>query len=224
MMNAYRNAAKAWMDIKVTLTALLAKMCAGTRSLVSASHRGMVSRPRTTVGLLAVNLPAANSVKLLRPIGIAMFVILVGPLLQSDSRVSAQTCFTCSFECPFGAGFYCEPNGPQGGDTEPCWLRVYELQNPIDPEEEGTGGCLCVPQGDPCHGGDEGGSAMADRMTDLRQATDVLAAGHMLPSDGPLYVGVTAKELVIRWKCSGSVAARVAIADVPLPVSGALAG
>ena len=77
----------------------------------------------------------SNALKFLRPIGIAMFVILVGPLFQSDFRASAQTCFTCSFACPFGSGFYCEPNGPQGGGAEPC----------------------------------------------LRQATDVLVAGDMLP-------------------------------------------
>lgn len=55
MMNADRRVAKAWIDIKVTLTALLAKMCAGTRSLISASPRALVSGPRTTVGLLALN-------------------------------------------------------------------------------------------------------------------------------------------------------------------------
>ncbi len=52
----------------------------------------------------------SDAIKSLRPIGIAMFAILVGPLLQSDSQVSAQDCHTCTMPCPYD-GFYCEPNG-----------------------------------------------------------------------------------------------------------------
>lgn len=63
MMYAGKKDAKAWIDIKVTLTALLAKMCAGTRSLISASPRGLVSGPRTTVGVLAVKLADTNAIR-----------------------------------------------------------------------------------------------------------------------------------------------------------------
>ncbi len=178
----------------------------------------------TPVGSLAVNLAGLNAIRFLRPIGMAMFVLVVGPLFQSDFRVSAQTCFTCSFECPLGSGFYCEKNGPKGGGTEACWVRAYDLPNPIDPEEEGTSGCICVPQGEPCQGDGDGGSVMADRMSELGHAAQALAAGEMLPADGPFYVGVAAEEYVIRWKCSGAVADRVAIAAVTSRVLGALAG
>ena len=224
MMYAGKKDAKAWIDIKVTLTALLAKMCAGTRSLISASPRGLVSGPRTTPGLLAVKLADTNAIRSLRPTGIAMFLMVVGPLLQSDFQVSAQTCHTCTLPCPYDSGFYCEPDGEGLGGTEPCWMRVSHQPNPIDPDDEGRIDCFCVEQGDVCDVANEEGVGFADRTILTREATDVLVAGGMLPSDGPFYVGVTASEFVLRWKCDGSVAGRVTTEGSPLVVIGALAG
>lgn len=169
-----------------------------------------------------------NGMKHLRAIGIAMFAILIGPLHQTEHRVAAQdavpgTCHTCTLECPYGTGNYCEPNGNRGGGTDGCRMAVLEWPNPVDPEEEGHVDCLCVPLGDICRG-DGGGFEVADLPTQAREAIDVVAAGGMLPSDGRFYVGMTAQELVVRWKCDGSVAGRVARADVPLTFSGVLAG
>jgi hypothetical protein len=80
-----------------------------------------------------------------------------------------------------------------------------------------------VEQGDFCES-DAEGVGYADRTILMREATDMVAAGGMLPSDGPFYVGVTASEFVIRWKCDGSVAGRVATEGSPLVAIGALAG
>ena len=70
----------------------------------------------------------------------------------------------------------------------------------------------------------EEGVGFADRATLMREATDRVAAGGMLPSDGPFYLGVTAEEFVLRWKCDGSVARRVATKGSSLVAIGALAG
>lgn len=165
----------------------------------------------------------SDAIKSLRPIGIATFVILLGPLVQSDSQVSAQDCHTCTMACPYDYGFYCEPNGGGLGGTEICHMGMVDLPNPIDPEQEGRVDCLCVEQGDICEVEEEP-DGFADRTTLVREATDLVAAGGMLPSDGPFYVGRTAEDLVVRWKCDGSIAGRVAIADFSVAVVGVLAG
>ena len=72
MMYRDEKASNAWIDIKVTLTALLVRMCAGARSLMSAFRSGMFTGRWKSLGLLAVNLPEANAIRFLRPIGIAM--------------------------------------------------------------------------------------------------------------------------------------------------------
>lgn len=169
-----------------------------------------------------------NAIKCLRPIGIAMFAVLVGPILQSEHRIAAQDpmphiCHTCTMECPYGSGYYCEPNGDGGGGTTGCRMAVLEWPNPVDPDEEGHVDCLCVPLGDLCRG-DEEGIDVADRTRQAHEATDVVASGAMLPSNGRFYFGVAGEELVVRWKCDGSVAGRVALADVSPVVAGALAG
>lgn len=91
------------------------------------------------------------------------------------------------------------------------------------PDKKGRIDCFCVEQGDFCESNAEG-VGYADRTILMREATDMVAAGDMLPSDGPFYVGVTASEFVIRWKCDGSVAGRVATEGSPLVAIGALAG
>ena len=225
MKYADKKAVTAWIRAKVTLTALLAKMCATARSSISAPRSGMFPGRWMTVALLAVNLAEANAIRFLRPIGVAMLVMVVGPLFQSDFRVSAQTCHTCTLPCPYDDGFYCEPDGGGLGGTELCWQRVSHLPNPIDPDDEGRIDCFCVEQGDVCESDDdEEGVGFADRSILMREATDMVAAGDMLPSDGPFYVGVTASGFVLRRKCDGSVAGRVATEGSPLVAIGAWVG
>ena len=62
MMYADKKAANAWIDIKVTLTTLLARMCAGARSLFRASpSRGLSPLVIRSVGVLAITLMAMTT-------------------------------------------------------------------------------------------------------------------------------------------------------------------
>lgn len=45
-----------------------------------------------------------------------------------------------------------------------------------------------------------------------QEAVTVVASGGTLPADGPFFVALNRHESVVRWKCSGTVAGRVAIA------------
>lgn len=134
-------------------------------------------------------------------------------------------CHTCSLECPYGSGYYCEPSGGVLGGTSVCTVSVSHFPDPVDPEGDGTYRGFCFTQGAYCW--TDTGEIEYDRiwgpkfpeeagtaaLTLERQAMAVVAAGDMLPSDGPFYFGSAGDELVVRWKCDGRVAGRVAFAD-----------
>jgi len=57
------------------------------------------------------------------------------------------------------------------------------------------------------------------------EAVEAVAAGRMLPADGLFYLASNgAGETVVRWKCDGRVAGRLATAGIPTPGEPILGG
>ena len=122
-------------------------------------------------------------------------------------------CVTCGSECTLGSGWACQEDakGTKGGTS--CSADVIWSDDPLD---EGGGDfiCLCAPAGEICALRQT--FAPTDRETLGREASEVVASGGMLPADGLFFVAFRAGERIVRWKCDGGIAGRVATAaDIP---------
>lgn len=97
-----------------------------------------------------------------------------------------------------------DPSGTKGGTS--CRKEVV-WNDPLG-DSNGHFVCLCVPRGEIC--------ALRQTYSPMdqevlgREAAEVVASGAMLPADGLFFVGFSVGERVLRWKCDGSIAGRIA--------------
>lgn len=128
----------------------------------------------------------------------------IPPALE-PSPVAAY-CAGCGGGCDFDAGSSCAPAGVYGMDA--CSTDIHDLDYGGD---EPLTVCQCDRSGGSlCEGTLAFGSIERDAME--QEAITVVASGGTLPADGPFFVALNRHESVVRWKCSGTVAGRVAIA------------
>ena len=127
--------------------------------------------------------------------------------------VEAQNCLTCTKPCLDGSGhgFDCELNGPAKIGGNGCEVSITLL----DPLGEGNGfyTCFCSYEGGLCFLAEA--MAPTDREELENEAVEAVAAGRMLPADGLFYLASSAGETVVRWKCDGRVAGRLAAVEIP---------
>ena len=117
-------------------------------------------------------------------------------------------CITCTAPCLEGEGHgrNCEEEGDASIGGNGCKVTIiYD-----DPLGEGNGwhNCWCLYQDGFCWVAQA--MAPTDREELEVEAIEAVTAGSMLPADGLFYLAVNSDELVVRWKCDGQVAGRLA--------------
>ena len=127
----------------------------------------------------------------------------IPPALE-PSPVAAY-CAGCGGGCRFDVGSSCAPAKILGMNS--CRTNIIDV-----PWDEGVlTVCHCDRDGGTlCEGALAFGSIERDAME--QEAITVVASGGTLPADGSFFVALNRDESVVRWKCSGTVAGRVAIA------------
>ena len=128
------------------------------------------------------------------------------PPAPDPSPVAAAYCASCNGGCDWDAGSSCAPARVLGMDA--CSTHIHDLDYGGD---EPLTVCQCDRSGGSlCEGPLAFGSIERDAMA--QEAITVVASGGTLPADGPFFVALNRDESVVRWKCSGTVAGRIAIA------------
>ena len=128
--------------------------------------------------------------------------------IEAQDDEGGPACLTCTASCldGEGSGRNCELEGDAAIGGNACKVTI----NYDDPLGDGDGwyDCWCLYQDGFCWVAQA--MAPTDREELEVEAIEAVTAGRMLPADGLFYLAVNSDELVVRWKCDGQVAGRLA--------------